>query len=107
MRNGITLKVHFFTNLKAFLCSLNKWRRTKIEMSSIGQVGTDQRDIDLEPDHRREEGEMRTDDSEPNHRQAVYQLLYCAELFFCSFVREMATRVELTEQLVFDLECVH
>lgn len=76
-------------------------------MCSRGQVGTGQRDIDLEPDHRREEGEMRTDDRESNHCQAVYEVLVRVELFFCSLVREMATGVEVIEQLVFELECVH
>ena len=41
-------------------------------MCSGGQVGTDQRDIDLEPDHRRKEGEVSADDREDNHCQAVY-----------------------------------
>lgn len=46
-----TMKVYLFSNLKAFFCSLNKWNRTKIEMCSRGQVGTGQRDINLEPNH--------------------------------------------------------
>ena len=76
-------------------------------MCSGGQVGTDQRNIDLEPDHWRKEGEIRADDREYNYCQAVYEVLQCVELFFCSSVREIATGVEVTEKLVFVLERVH